>query len=223
MRFAYPEMTTTQVKGLRLYETPTGQFYPSITTMLGETQPAEKREALRKWQLSLGLEQANRKTREAADRGTAVHLLIERYLKKEQLIQSDEKFKPEDVSLFNALKLKLNSIKEVWGQEVALYSTELELAGRCDCIGVYKNKPCIIDFKTSGRIKGSDQIEDYRLQLCAYAIMHNEMFNTDIHDGIILMASDSGFPQEFAVKLDDYVEPLKKRIKEFYTKLSTTL
>lgn len=223
MKFAYPELSTTSLKGLRLYETPNGQFYPSITTVLGETQPVEKRDALRKWQLSLGLEEANRRTKDAADRGTAVHLLIERYLKKEELIPTGEKFKPEDVNMFNALKLKLNSIKEVWGQEVALYSDELQLAGRCDCIGVYKGKPSIIDFKTSGKIKTTHQIEDYRLQLCAYAIMHNELFDTKIEDGVILMTSEAGFPQEFSVKLADYVEPLKKRINEFYTKLSATL
>lgn len=222
MKFNYPEMSTVPFKGMRFYETPNGKFYPSITTVLGGTVPVEKELALKKWQTSLGMDVAQKKTQEAADRGTAVHLLAERYLKKEDLIQG-EKFSQADINSFNALKLKLNKVEEVWGQEVALYSDLIELAGRCDVIGVYKGKPCIIDFKTSTRIKSKEQVEDYRLQLCAYSIMHNEMFGTEIVDGVILMTSDGGFPQEFSVNLLDYVEPLIARVDEFYKKLSTKL
>jgi ATP-dependent exoDNAse (exonuclease V) beta subunit len=207
---------------MRFYEAPNGKFYPSITTVLGGTMPIEKEVALNKWRTSLGANEAQRRTQEAADRGTAVHLLAERYLKKEDLIQG-EKFNQADINSYNALKLKLNKVEEVWGQEVALYSDLIELAGRCDCIAVYKGKPSIIDFKTSSRLKSKEQIEDYRLQLCAYSIMHNEMFGTDIVDGVVLMTSDGGFPQEFHVDLLDYVEPLVKRIDAFYAKLSSTL
>jgi genome maintenance exonuclease 1 len=218
--YSYPELSTTSFKGMRFYETPEGKFYPSITTVLGGTQPVEKQQALKRWQDSLGPVLAAQKTQEAADRGTAVHLLAERYLKKEELIKPGEKFKPEDVNSFNALKTKLNKVEKVWGQEVTLFSNALKLAGRCDCIAVYKGTPCIIDFKTSSRLKTKEQIEDYRLQLCAYAIMHNEIFGTDIADGIILMTSCGGFPQEFHVNILEYVEPLVKRVDEFYANLS---
>lgn len=223
MKFAYPEMETTPFNGMRFYETPSGQFYPSITTVLGGTVPEEKAESLRRWQMSLGMDEAQRRTQEAADRGTAVHLLAERYLKKEVLVPAGETFSESDMRSFSALKLKLNRIEEVWGQEVALASDLLQLAGRCDVIGVYKGKPSIIDFKTSTKIKGKDRIGDYNLQLCAYSIMHNEMFGTEITDGVILMTSDGGFPQEFCVNLLDYVEPLVARIDEFYAKLNKTL
>lgn len=216
MKFNYPELTTTSFKGMRFYETPEGKFYPSITTVLGGTMPEEKAQALKKWQMSLGMDVAQKKTKDAADRGTAVHLLAERYLKKEPLQQPGDTFSQSDINAFNALKLKLNKIEEVWAQEVALYSDLLGVAGRTDLIGIYKGRPCIIDFKTSSRIKGSADIEDYRLQLCAYALMHNEMFGTDINDGIIFMTSDGGFPQEFSVDLRDYVEKLAVRVEQFY-------
>lgn len=219
MKFNYPEMTTSDFRGRRFYQTPTGKFYPSITTVLGGTISKEKEQALKNWQTSLGVAAAQTKTKEAADRGTAVHLLAERYLKKEELIQGNEKFSQADINCFNALKIKLNKVQEVWGQEVALFSDVLEMAGRCDCIAVYKDKPCIIDFKTSSRIKSDGDIEDYKLQLTAYAIMHNEMFGTNIKDGIVLMTSSGGFPQEFAVSLDDFIEPLNIRIEKFYQKL----
>jgi genome maintenance exonuclease 1 len=220
MKFDYPEMETVPFNNMRFYSAPNGRYYPSITTVLGGTASEEKVQALKKWEMSLGVSVAKQKTQDAANRGTAVHLLAERYLKKENLIKDGETFSPEDVSSFNALKLKLNKIEEVWGQEVALYSNALELAGRCDVIGVYKGKPVIIDFKTSTKIKNDQQIEDYKLQLAAYALMHNEMFGTDIADGVILMTSDGGFPQEFSVKLLDYIDPLVKRVDAFYAKLS---
>lgn len=219
MKFNYEEMTAVSFQGKRFYETALGKFYPSITTVLGKTMPEEKSVALKNWQTSLGMDAAQKKTKEAADRGTAVHLLVERYLKKEELIQGDEKYSTEIMSSFNALKLKLNKIEEVWGQEVALASDLIKVAGRCDCIGVYKGVPCIIDFKTSGRIKSDKDIEDYKLQLCAYAIMHNEMYNTNIERGVILMTSAAGFPQEFTVNLNDYAQNLMDRVNKFYDQL----
>jgi ATP-dependent exoDNAse (exonuclease V) beta subunit len=223
MKFAYPEMSTVPFNGMRFYETPEGKFYPSITTVLGDTQSEEKKASLRKWQMSLGMSKAQEATEAASNHGTNVHLLCERYLKKEPMQQPGDTFAPTEIAAFNALKLKLNKIEDVWGQEVALYSNILELAGRCDCVGVYKGKPSIIDFKTSSRLKTKAQVEDYRLQITAYSIMHNEMFGTNITNGVILMTSAGGFPQEFSVDLLDYVEPLAKRVEDFYAKLSATL
>lgn len=223
MKFEYRDLEAHSVKGMRFYETPYKKYYPSITTILGSTQPEEKQKALKNWQNSLGISKAQQVAKQAADKGTAVHLLIERYLKKEELIHKDEKFEPEQINLFNALKLKLNKIDEIWGQEVALYSDLLEVAGRCDCIGVYKGTPSIIDFKTSGRIKSDKDILDYKLQLCAYAIMHNEMHDTNIKHGVILMTSQTGFPQEFNVDLDDYAEELVSRINLFYDQLDSKI
>ena len=219
MKFNYPEMQTSNVGGLRVYTTPSGVHYPSITTVLGNTMPEEKSKALKKWQEALGTAEAARKTKEYADSGTAVHLLAERYLNREELVKPEESFNPLDVSKFNALKTLLNRVTEVWGQEVPLASDLLAVAGRCDLVGVYKNKACIIDFKTSARLKSQKQIDDYRLQLCAYSVMHNEMFGTNITDGVVLMTSDGGFPQEFRMDLTQYLEPLVARIEEFYQKL----
>ena len=222
MKFNYQEMETTAFRGKRFYQNAAGKFYPSITTVLGGTTPPEKAKALLNWQTSLGKDVAQKKTQDAADHGTAVHLMIERYLKKETLDQG-EKFAPTVVSAFNALKLKLNSIEEVWGQEVAFYSDLIEVAGRCDCIGVYKGKECIIDFKTSGRLKDDKAIADYKLQLTAYSIMHNELFGTDISDGVILMTSDGGFPQEFRVNLLEHVDGLIARVDQFYEQLEAEI
>jgi len=219
MKFEYPQLDTVPFKGMRFYETPSGKFYPSITTILGGTMPEEKAKALKSWQNSLGATKADEITRTAAHNGTMVHLLAERYLNKQPLDQPGDTFSQADKSGFNALKMKLKKVDEVWGQEVSLYSDLLELAGRIDCVGIYDGKPSIIDFKTSMRLKSQKDIEDYRLQICAYSIMHNELFGTEIEDGVILMTSAGGFPQEFRVDLNKYVDQLLARIDEFYQKL----
>lgn len=217
--FNYQEMSTQTALGGRWYDTPIGSF-PSITTILGTTAPPEKVASLENWRQSLGVEKANAVSKKATDRGTNVHLLAERYLKKE-VVNAPINGQPVphlDLGSFNALKLKLDKIDEIWGQEVALYSTSLEVAGRCDLVGKYKGVPVIVDFKTASRVKKKSDIHDYELQIYFYAIAHNEMFGTNIQEGVILMVADSGFPQEFRVIFTDELKAeLKKRVNAYWT------
>jgi genome maintenance exonuclease 1 len=173
--------------------------------------------SLKRWQDALGT-RAQEISKAATDRGTNVHLLAERYLKKQQVdAPIDGRPVPEaDMASFKALKLKLDKVDEVWGQECALYSTSIEIAGRCDLVGTYKRLPVIIDFKTAGRLKGHKDIGAYKVQLAFYALAHNEMFGTNIEDGIILMVADTGFPMEFKVKLADHMEELRDRAAAYW-------
>ena len=216
MRFPYPDLLTETHNGQRWYHTPAGAF-PSITTVLGFTEAPEKKASLRRWQEALG-PLAAIKSKQATDRGTMVHLLAERYLKKQQinLPVNGQPVSNADIQSFNALKLELDKIDEIWGQECALYSTELELAGRCDLVGIYRGQPVIIDFKTSGRVKGHQDINEYKCQLAFYGYAHNEMFGTTIEDGVILMVSELGFPQKFKIKLVDHMPELRKRAVVFW-------
>lgn len=217
MKFPYPDLQTVPYNAQRWYDTPLG-YYPSITTMLGFTESEDKKESLRRWQESLGPAKAAEVSKAATDRGTNVHLLCERYLKGE-LVNSPIDGKPvpdADMQSFNALKMKLSKIDEVWGQEVALYAKEVEIAGRCDLIAVYKGVPVIIDFKTASRVKTHDDIGNYKVQLCFYGMAHNEMFGTNIEEGVILMVAGTGFPQEFRVRLSDHVAELKERAAFFW-------
>ena len=202
----------------RRYETPSGKRYPSITAILGQTVSEEKKKTLSAWQTSLGKDTAAAYTNAAASKGTNVHSMIERYLYKQD-IQSHE-FTPEDMNVFNALKLKLNAISDVIGLEAPLYSDLLEVAGTCDCIAFYKGIPSIIDFKTSCRIKSDKDIADYKLQCAFYGIAFNEMFETDIDQGVVLMSSMTGFPQQFIFNLSEQLPALIERVDSFYNKLS---
>lgn len=225
MNFNYPSLSTTTFNGQRWYVAPNGKAYPSVTTVLGGTMSKEKEQSLDNWRRSLGAEKANQVSKNATDNGTVLHTIIERYLKKEELYTPIKGYEilPQNKSAFNAIKNKLDKIEEVWSIEEAMYSEILELAGRCDCVGVYKKRPCIIDFKTAGRIKNDKDIEDYKYQLAAYAIMHNELFGTTISDGTILMVADSGFPLEFNFDLVPFFEPLYERVQLFYNNLSQKL
>jgi len=217
MKLNHAELKTQEVARMRVYTTE-GNHYPSITTLLGRTISEEKKQSLTNWQNSLGIKQANKITNDAANRGTNVHLLIERFLNKEDLKR--EQFSQDDFNLFTSLKIKLNQISEVWAQEIPLYSDMLQIAGRCDAIGVYKGVPSIIDFKTSTRLKSDKDIADYKLQCTFYGIACNELYGTDIQQGVVLMAANPGFPLEFIFDLNPYVNTLADTVDAFYRTLN---
>jgi len=206
-----PELNVEQsATGKRFYITPEGNKYPSITTMLGH----KDKPWLKNWQQMLGDKKAKKEQERCAERGTAVHELIEHYLNNES--DFTRGYKSEYVRGFNQLKLRLKNIDNIRRQEVALWSDKLQLAGRVDCIGEYDNVLSIIDFKTSNNNKDKDNIEDYFLQCTAYAIMWHERTGEAIEDIVILMYVEKGMvPLVFKDKIDNWVGPLLKRIDEF--------
>jgi genome maintenance exonuclease 1 len=193
---------------------------PSITSMLSATTPLEKVESLKNWREAVGDEEANRVSNYAKQHGTNLHFLVEKYLKNEVLSKEDiQNISSADVSSFNALKMYLKKISNIYGQEEAVYSRELNIAGRFDCIAEYKNVPSIIDFKTSRKTKNVHDIDDYKVQLAFYSLAHNEMFQTNISQGIILMITYNGTPIEFKINLEPQYEILKNRVSDFYETL----
>jgi hypothetical protein len=209
--FTYKEVSADYCQLGRWYIPRPGVSYPSITTVLGNTAPPEKVASLQAWKDRLGPEEAARQSKEATDHGSAVHWLIERHLggSPTEVLEPTER----DLQAFNSLKLKLKHVVP-WGLEAVMVSDALRVAGRTDCVGTYKGVPSIMDWKTSKRIKS--EIDDYKLQLCFYATAHNEMFGTNITQGVILMASD-GFPQEWVVNLPPLLPDLINRVNAFWS------
>jgi hypothetical protein len=217
--YNYQEKSTTTFKNQRWYGIDGDVYYPSITTVLGATMTAEKAASLRNWRNSIGSTKADKITDEAARRGSAVHLMIEQFLKDEPIAAPGAI--SSDIEIFTALKPKLKKVDEVYGQEVALWSDMLGVAGRCDCIGVYEGIPSIIDFKTSSRIKSQKDVEDYWLQIAFYLISHNEMFGTYIDNMVILMGVQGGTSMVFKKKIDEAtINSLLERIASFYQSMS---
>lgn len=217
-QFKYPDIDTVTYNGQRWYSCEEGKAYPSITTILGFTVPEEKKQRLEAWRTMLGPVVADKKVKDACDRGTNVHLLLEQFLKGEEL--STKGMNPESIQMFNSLKLRLKSIKQIYGQEMALYSDVLQVAGRCDLAGVWKTEEAIIDFKTASRSKDQHEILDYWLQLTFYALAHNEQYGTNIQKGVIIMGVAEGIPLVFEKDLMEYVGPLVERIEKFYESLT---
>jgi genome maintenance exonuclease 1 len=172
----------------RLYQTPDGKRVPSVTTILDKTKPKEAREALARWKASVGEARAQQIVTEAAGRGTRMHTYLENHIKGADLPQSVTNPYAQQ-SLIMARKVieqGFTNINEVWGSEVPLYFPEL-YAGTTDCVGIHEGDESILDFKQTNKPKKIEWIDDYFLQLTAYALAHNEVHGTNIRKGVILM------------------------------------
>lgn len=216
--FNYVDAETINVEGKRIYLISDEKMYPSITTVLGGTETVEKKSALENWKQRVGNKKAEQVSRDAAARGTNVHLMLERSLKGEDPRVNE--FPESHANMFRSLRLEIKKINKVFGQEVVLYSDSLGVAGRCDLIAEYQNTLTIIDYKTSSRIKDKNEIGDYWLQAAFYAIAHNEMFRTNIDRLVILMGVENKMPMVFKKTLtEDILLDLCSRVSEFYNKL----
>jgi len=108
-------------------------------------------------------------------------------------------------------------VDEVWGSEVQLYYKD-QYAGTTDIVGLYKGKPHIIDFKQTNKPKKEEWIQDYFLQLCAYAHAHNEITGTEISSGVVLMCSRDLQFQKFEmneIQFQKYSYMWFNRVKEY--------
>ena len=184
--------------------------YPSITSVLGKTSNHDWYD---KWIDRVGKDEAERKSKAATDRGTNVHLLLESFVLNKPI---DFEYSESEYQMFKTMIPHVNKIQEVIGQEVVLYSHQLEIAGRCDLIGYFDNELSIIDYKTSNYPKNKNDIEDYWIQTTFYAIAHNEMFNTNITNLVIIMGVNNKLPLVFKSKINQsLIEKLNNRRNQF--------
>ena len=199
--------------GKRYYVTPEGKKLPSVTTVVG----AQKKEAIMAWRRRVGDEVANKISKQATSRGTNMHTMCEYYLNNEP--KPPGTVMPDAKEMFISIKPYLNKINNIHYQEVGLWSSQLGLAGRVDCIGEYEGKLSVIDFKTSKKVKDRDSILDYFWQTTAYALMYEELVGQPIDDLVIIMAVDNAPPMIFKEKTQDHIEGLVKAI-DYYHKNS---
>lgn len=193
--------------GKRYYTLPDGTRLPSVTTVLG----AQKKQAIMEWRKRVGEEKANKISKQATSRGTNVHTLCERYLNNEPL----GAIMPDALEMFRSVKPLLNRINNIHYQECALWSKQLGMAGRVDCIAEFDGKLSVIDFKTSKRVKGRNDILDYFWQTTAYSLMYEELIGVPIDNLIIIMAVEDSEPILFMEKTGDHIEGLVEAIN-FY-------
>jgi genome maintenance exonuclease 1 len=187
-RYNYHSLDRTTVEGKRHYCLPSGEHVPSVTTILDRTKPEEARQALQQWRDRVGHERAQQITTEAANRGTRMHTYLERYIKNDDIgeFPSNPFAQPSWFMAAEVILKGLDNADEFWGCEVPLYYPGL-YAGTTDCVGLWNGQPAILDFKQTNKPKKREWIDDYFLQLTAYATAHNEVHGTNINTGVILM------------------------------------
>lgn len=199
----------------RVYATPTGEKYPSITTVLSSFN----KKALFEWRNRVGAEEANRIAAKASRRGTKLHTVCENYLLGELTGMKMQSMMPDTKELFNQLRPSIDEhIGKVYALEQALYSHRLRLAGRCDCIAEWKGKISIIDYKSASREKSEEGILNYFMQCSAYAEMFEEVTGIAIDQIVVAIAVEGGKPQIFEKTKTAYIEPLNEYIGKYWNK-----
>ena len=204
-------LEATMTESGRQYKTPTGNVYPSVTTVLSDYNKKE----IFEWRQRVGETEANKISTRSSARGTKLHSICEKYLLNEDLGE----VMPDTKELFRSIKPYMNnSIGNVYAVEQSLYSDTLKIAGRVDCIAEWDGQLAVIDFKTSSRQKEEGHILNYFMQCSAYAEMFSELTNKPIGRVIVLIAVEQDIPQLFVRNKDDYLPHLNKYIERFYNK-----
>jgi len=189
-KYDYTPLTRESVEGKRHYCLPDGSRVPSVTTILDRTKPEEAKQKLREWKDRVGHERAQQITTEAANRGTRMHTYLERYVKTDDIgeLPTNPFAQPSWFMAAQVILEGLGNVDEYWGCEVPLYYSGL-YAGTTDCIGIWRGQAAILDFKQTNKPKKREWIDDYFLQLAAYAAAHNDTPGTNINTGVIRMCA----------------------------------
>lgn len=206
----------TNADGSRIYETPEGKKYPSITTVLQNYNKA----ALIAWRKRVGDAEANRISTRATRRGTKLHTLCERYLQNVEDVFG-ENADPLQKEMFSNIVPLLHDIDNIHLQESRLFSHHLRIAGTVDCIAEHDGRLSVIDFKTSTRPKSKDKIANYFMQCSGYAVMYEEMTGIPIQKLVVMIAVEDEPPQLFIEKRDNYIKDLIY-YRDMYEKINSS-
>ena len=199
------ELSVKTEEGKRLYQTPQGKSYPSVTTVTGILS----KDDIQAWRQRIGEAKADQITRAATSRGNEVHKLAELYLKNELFSQSTlfDEPKTNNYKMFEALSSVLdNKVGIVRAIEAPLYSDVLRVGGRVDLVAEWDNELAVIDFKTSSKPKKERWIDNYFMQSSAYAFMFEELTDIPINKIVIAIALENLGTQIFIKNANDYIQ-----------------
>lgn len=221
-KFKYEAIKRIDTLEGRRYATPDGEKLPSVTTILDATKSEEAKQALQNWRKRVGVAKAQEITTEAAGRGTRMHKWLENYVKTGAT--GDPGSNPFSIQSHkmaqSIIQQGMINCSEYWGTEVPLYFPKV-YAGTTDLCGVHSGSEAIMDHKQSNKLKKREWIDDYFVQLCAYANAHNEVHGTKIRKGVIFMCTADNIYQEFIIEgteFDKYSDIWFKRVEQFYMK-----
>jgi hypothetical protein len=219
-KFNYQPLPRMEIEGKRRYATPDGEKLPSVTTILDATKSEESKQALNNWRKRVGAVQAQAITTEAAGRGTRMHKWLENYIKTGETGEpgSNPYSIQSHTMAHSIISQGLVKCNEYWGTEVPLYFPKV-YAGTTDLCGVHDGSEAIMDHKQTNKPKKREWIDDYFVQLAAYANAHNELYGTKIRKGVIFMCDPNAMYQEFIIEgteFDKYTDMWFKRVEQYY-------
>ena len=198
------DLRTENIKGKRHYVTPDGNQYISITSLLSNLSKA----GIQKWRERVGEAEANKISTKASRQGTGVHNICESYIKNEYGYLDGRM--PNEIDMFSSIQSLLDRINNIHCVEGALYSDELELAGRTDLIAEFDNELAVIDYKTSRKKKTWEMCHAYFMQGAFYAHAYEERTGVSVNDVIIIMAVENEKPLLFRETKDRWMGPLNE-------------
>ena len=234
-KFIYPKSQREIINDKRHYNI-NKEKLPSVTTILSATQSAEKTASLDAWRFRLKdsfikipddtdpsgftlINEAEYITKEAGDRGTAMHTILEDYMDREGQLNTptEETRLPHNMAI-QIIQNGLSNVTEYYGLEATLYYPGL-YAGATDVVAIHKGQDAIIDFKQTNKPKKREWIEDYCLQLAAYTMAHNFIYRTSISKAVIMMCSKKLEYQEFIIEgkeLQTYQHNFLRKVDQYY-------
>ena len=216
-QYKYPKSSRSLIEGNRHYDI-SNEKLPSVTTIISLTQSEEKRQSLQKWRQRVGEQEAENIKNTAASRGTLMHSFLEYYVRGEKLLDTTDEGQVASGMGQVIIDQGLRDMEEVWGSEVTLFYPGL-YAGSTDLCGVYGGRESIVDFKQTNKPKRREWIEDYFVQLGAYAMAHDVVYKTCVDQGVILMCSKDGYFQKFTSngkEFTSYKHKFLAKVDQYY-------
>jgi len=215
--YKYPPSTRSLIKGSRHYDV-SNEILPSVTTILQATQSDEKKASLANWRQKVGENEAEKIKNTAAARGTLMHSFLEYYVRGDKLLDLSDEGKVASGMGQVIIDQGLKDMEEVWGSEVTLFYPGL-YAGSTDLCGIYSGRESIVDFKQTNKPKRREWIDDYFVQLAAYAMAHDVVYKTCIDQGVVLMCSKDKYFQKFTSngkEFTRYKHKFLEKVDQYY-------
>jgi hypothetical protein len=213
-KYSYQLGTQSMDHGSRIYDV-AGYRLPSVTTVLGKTKDQK---FLKDWTAKVGEQEATRIKNVSSARGTAMHKFLEHYILGTGYddltgLGQEAKSMAEKV-----IEIGLAPVEEYYGSEVTMYYPGL-YAGSTDLVCSHNGEDTIVDFKQANRPKKKEWIEDYYLQIAAYAMAHDYVHNSAINKGVIMVCTPDLYYQEFVItgaELRQYKHKFLKRLDMYH-------
>jgi len=215
--YKYPKSTRSLIEGSRHYDV-SNEVLPSVTAIIARTQSEEKKQSLQQWRERVGEDEAENIKNTAAARGTLMHSFLEYYVRGDKLLDLSDEGQVASGMGQIIIDQGLKDMEEVWGSEVTLFYPGL-YAGSTDLCGIYSGRESIVDFKQTNKPKRREWIDDYFVQLGAYAMAHDVVYKTCIDQGVVLMCSKDKYFQKFTSngkEFTRYKHKFLEKVDQYY-------